>query len=263
MITLEFSGSNRGIRRECSNQTGRDVCVRRAMKYFFGVFLFLISAQTKGARFSVSEISSAEQGVFKILTGIGSFQGTGFPIEDSERIYIVTNLHVLFSAKSEQDILIENEHQGSLKIKRVAASTEIDLALIEVDDYKGPVFKLADFGQDDNSGYLMGFPNAQFKTTEVWGIHPLQLATLFKRPAGCDDKPNGILGSFDMINVSIPGGQILKGERNGVAPLNGNSGGPLLNRKKEALGVLFYSHCQELYFIDSRQIKDLLKEQSF
>ena len=230
------------------------------MKYLFLVFfIFKVSAQTKGERFFVSEMSSAEQGVFKIVIGGGSAQGTGFPIEDSGEVYIVTNFHVILSAQSEQDILIENERHGSLKIKRAAFSTGIDLALIEVDDYKGPVFKLADFEQDDNSGYLMGFPNSQFKTTEVWGIHPLRSTAVFKAP-GCNDSDSiDTLGLTDII-VSIPEEQMLKGKKNSGDPLDGNSGGPLLNRKKEVIGVLTDGDCQELYFIDSRQIKKLLKK---
>ena len=233
--------------------------MRRAVKYLFLVFfVFKASAQTEEGEFFVSEIRSAEQEVFKIMRGDGLFLGTGFPIEDSEKIYIVTNLHVILSSR--QGILIENKHQGSLKTKSVLASTEVDLALIEVDDYKGPVFKLADFTADSGSGYLMGFPNSQFKITEVRGIHFVREVQMFHTATDCNDThEEDVLGLTD-INVPIREGIILKGKRNDIDPLLGNSGGPLLSRKTEALGVIFYGDCQELYFIASRQIKSLLQK---
>ena len=204
----------------------------------------------------VSDMQEAEQAVFLITIHEAGTQGTGFLIKDSDKIYIATNFHVVMYAISERDVSIENKSWGRLKIKSVAAVSYLDdLVLIEVDDYKGPVFKLADFDSNSSFGHLMGFPGSKFKTTEVLGIHSLREAKVFNT-ATCGEED--IVGLTE-ITVSVLEMTMLQGEKADTAQMFGNSGGPLLNQRKEVIGMVVDGHCKELYFLDSRQIKNLIK----
>lgn len=149
-------------------------------------------------------IENSIPGVVTILTDIS--QGTGFIIDD--RGYIVTNAHVMQNARSAGVVTSDGEMHG---VALIGSDKNMDVILLKID---GDFHKLNLGNSDDiqiGEGVIaIGNPlGLQFSVTEgiVSATHR-----------------EGISGLFAYIQTD--------------AALNpGNSGGPLINKQEEVIGI--------------------------
>ena len=175
-------------------------------------------------------IESAVKSVVTIKTDLA--QGSGFVIASEG--YVVTNAHVMEGAKAAIVITYDGtSHQVSL----VGADTEMDVALLKIaDDYTPLDLGNSDDTQVGEKVIAIGNPlGLQFSVTEgiVSGIHR-----------------EGINGVESYVQTD--------------AALNpGNSGGPLINKQGEVIGINNFKvgNSESLGFaLESNYLKDTVNE---
>ncbi len=135
--------------------------------------------------------------------------GTGFFITTNG--YLLSNWHVVRNAKK---VKIKNK-QGVFSARIVVTDREKDLALLKVD---GGPFKPVQISRDESaalgeSAFTIGFPNVV-----VQGLEPKYTDGKISSLSGLHDDP-------DQYQISVP-----------VQP--GNSGGPLIGRDGQVIGIV-------------------------
>jgi S1-C subfamily serine protease len=136
--------------------------------------------------------------------------GTGFFISPDG--LVLTAHHVVEGARSIEIVLPGGKRYGA---KLLFAQPSIDLAVLET-EHRGDEFLSIPAALDSKLGdpvFTIGFP-----VTEILGSEP-------KFTEGTLSSLSGIRGDASMLQVSVP-----------IQP--GNSGGPLVNQRGEAIGVV-------------------------
>ena len=204
--------------------------MKKLIILFFVSFLGNAVADPTPWPFSVARM---EQAVFRLEFSPRTFREpnkTGFIIEVSGRTYIVTTFQAIKDWDPEEGIhRIINKKGRALKAKGLTSFSFLhNLALIEVEDYVGPVLKLADFNGKDSSVYMLGFPGGNLKQMQAESVKPVGNGTL--------------LGVRD-IPLAIPG----------------SSGGPVFNNKGKVIGVISTGYNYQVQFRKAHLINDLFK----
>jgi S1-C subfamily serine protease len=144
-----------------------------------------------------------------VLKKVGS--GSGFFITPN---LIITNHHVIDKAKN-IEIVYNNDQKIAATV--LAKDPANDLAILKVDDFKGPVSPLflgnTQNAKDGDPVYAVGFPM------------PTMLGDKAKLSEGIINSITGFKDDVRMYQISIP-----------IQP--GNSGSPLLNEKGQVIGVV-------------------------
>jgi S1-C subfamily serine protease len=139
--------------------------------------------------------------------------GSGFVIDKSG--HIVTNYHVVQGA---QQIEVSFSNQDTYKATLVGSDPSTDLAVLRIDVSSRALTPLALANSDDVS---VGDP-----------------VVAIGNPFGLDRTATAGIVSALQRNVTSPNGQAIDHIIQTDAPINqGNSGGPLLNRNGEVIGV--------------------------
>ena len=168
-------------------------------------------ARTEGAPGNTSVVIGAERST-----------GSGFVV-DAEG-YIVTNAHVVSGARRVQVVLPADNADGTLATalsgksslltaRIVGLASELDLALLKVDDMKLPALPLATYSE----------------------IHQGETVFAFGSPAGLRNSlTHGLVSA--VARQTDPDSPLIYIQTD--APINpGNSGGPLVNIRGEVVGV--------------------------
>jgi serine protease Do len=168
-------------------------------------------ARTEGAPGNTSVVIGAERST-----------GSGFVV-DAEG-YIVTNAHVVSGARRVQVVLPADNADGTLATalsgksslltaRIVGLASELDLALLKVDDMKLPALPLATYSE----------------------IHQGETVFAFGSPAGLRNSlTHGLVSA--VARQTDPDSPLIYVQTD--APINpGNSGGPLVNIRGEVVGV--------------------------
>ncbi len=159
--------------------------------------------------------------------------GTGFFIPSSTHTYIVTNYHVLIGAIQGTAKIVNKAETYPIE-SVVAIDRENDLAILQV---------------------------------AIPGIKPLPLGDSDKMKVGMYvytvGNPQGLEGTFSEGRISRIGTIHKKKRLQFTAPISpGSSGGPVLNRDQEVIGIAYmsYESGQDINFaIPSNYVKELLK----
>ena len=143
--------------------------------------------------------------------------GSGFIIDD-QRGYVLTNLHVIEQASSEESVSIMLPGGRRYGARVVGFDREYDIALLQIRELPARLVSLK-FG--DSSRLEVG-----------------QTVLAIGNPFGLDRTLTaGIISSLDR-NVRTRGDQVMKGLIQTDASINpGNSGGPLLDTMGRLIGV--------------------------
>jgi S1-C subfamily serine protease len=148
-----------------------------------------------------------------ISTGCGGLvTGSGFPIGDG---LVVTNAHVVSGTT---DHRIQTPDGTVLRATVVYFDPEVDIALLRVPGYAGPVLEFAQAGRG-TEGAVIGYPGGGPESIE---------------PAVVDGAVNA--EGRDIYNSNLVTRQIYVLQSR-VRP--GNSGGPLVDTQGHVLGVVF------------------------
>jgi S1-C subfamily serine protease len=161
---------------------------------------------------SASEVASSEVSPATSSTTVTA-SGTGFFISPDG--LLLTANHVIENAKV-IEIVLPNQKRSTAKV--LHSQPGIDLAILETDHRQGEYLSIPS-ALDSKLGeqvFTIGFP-----ATAVLGEDA-------KYSEGTVSSLTGIKGDASVLQVSVP-----------VQP--GNSGGPLINRKGEAIGVVISS----------------------
>ena len=157
-----------------------------------------------------------------VVIGAERSTGSGFVV-DAEG-YIVTNAHVVSGARRVQVVLPADNSDGTLATalsgksslltaRIVGLASELDLALLKVDDMKLPALPLATYSE----------------------IHQGETVFAFGSPAGLRNSlTHGLVSA--VARQTDPDSPLIYVQTD--APINpGNSGGPLVNIRGEVVGV--------------------------
>ncbi len=176
-------------------------------------------------------IEEAVKGVVTIRTEVG--QGTGFIVTDDG--YVVTNAHVLSGGVN---IIAITSEQQTLSATLLGYHTKLDVALLKIEgDYSELILADSDEVQVGEKVIAIGNPlGLQFSVSEgiVSGIH---------RP-GIDGETKAYIQTDAALNP-------------------GNSGGPLINKKGEVIGINNFKigNTENLGFaLESNYIKGTINE---
>ena len=197
------------------------------------------------------DLEDIQKLVFKIhVQRAGKFyQGTGLVVREN---LLVTNFHTFVHRydldpqpsssllyKMDMNFIkythVRNGEGERFRVVGVRGVDPVkDLIVLELEGYKGPSFKLADeLLEDDEEFYSVGFPKGNFMTThlrktkDVEGSHSYQLVPMIPRP---------------------------------VPIVSGNSGAPVLNSKKEVIGVTNMGTPTSLRVIRGEDLERVLHE---
>lgn len=190
-------------------------------------------AQDSVSKLSVADI--AYSNVLQLEDAMGT--GSGFVIERSGKKYIVTNAHVIETAKDmEKNVLVYTYTGKEYKVKFIGADSFYDISVFEFDEEAdSTVFPLKFSDGNYKIGetvYAIGNPLGYFPYTVTQGIISA------KNRQGQNAK-SGYLQSSAMLSA-------------------GNSGGPLVNENGELIGVntLGSQKAQQLNFALESRILD-------
>ncbi len=208
----------------------------RAVK--LSLFLFCFSASIKiqsnskiliepfSTAFSEELINKAQiaKAVWRIIGEKSS--GTGFFISKNK---IVTNAHVVQSAKDAEEITIVQEgNPRRLKVKKIVRlSIRYDLALLEVDGVVSDFLSLPEDPLNYSNVYALGYPKGQFQEIRQTGV--LKEDSFFS-----DNSDTG-----------------------------GASGSPVLNEDHQLVGVLHGGIYNYNIFIGLETLKSFIKDEYF
>lgn len=190
-----------------------DVLEEKVLEEEFGEDLYRVNGASGVA--SVKELvdMNAEAVVLvRTPTGLGS----GFVIHPDG--YVVTNDHVI-AGEHQLSVTVFDEQENEMvkvqfdNVRIVAASPEMDLALLKIEDAQGREFKTVPIGQSDN-------------------LRSGQTVFAIGSPLGLERTVSqGIVS----IRNRLVGGRIFIQTTAQINP--GNSGGPLFNTQGEVVGV--------------------------
>jgi S1-C subfamily serine protease len=156
----------------------------------------------------------------KMLNLTGAFcSGSGFVIEVNNKLYIVTNAHVISSASSDKgSISVFSMIRKKYEVKLLGADTFYDVAVLEFVDQPGKEFKKLEFRKKDirigEQVFAIGNPLGKYANTVT----------------------DGIISGKNRINNSALTGKL--GYLQSTAVLShGNSGGPLIDAEGQVVGL--------------------------
>ncbi|MBC6416187.1 MAG: trypsin-like peptidase domain-containing protein, partial [Bdellovibrionales bacterium] len=164
--------------------------------------------------------------VWKIEDKSGG-NGTGFFIGPTK---IITNFHVIDDLSSLEDIRITQEGTSrELRVKElVSVSIEEDLALLETEESVSDYLNLEKEKLDSPEAlYVVAYPGGEFKKINQTGV--LKWNSFFS------DNPYNF----------------------------GASGGPVLDKNHNLVGVVFKVHYNLLFFIEIEDLKKFLEDKGF
>ncbi|MBC6415269.1 MAG: bifunctional trypsin-like peptidase domain-containing/SEL1-like repeat protein [Bdellovibrionales bacterium] len=154
-------------------------------------------------------------------------KGTGFFIGPTK---IITNFHVIQTLSSLEDIRITQEETSrELRVKKlVSVSIEEDLALLETEESVSDYLNLEEEELDSpESLYVVAYPGGKFKKINQTGILKWNF-----------------FSSDNLYN-------------------SGASGGPVLDKNHNLVGVVSMAHYNLLFFIEIEDLKNFLEDKDF
>ncbi|MCY4523418.1 MAG: bifunctional trypsin-like peptidase domain-containing/SEL1-like repeat protein, partial [Halobacteriovoraceae bacterium] len=107
-----------------------------------------------------------------------------------------------------------------------------DIALLEIENYKGPVLQLEDVKDEDENYYLATYQGLSFHITDMSFIHSDTML---------DDIPFHQF-SYDARDIHM----------------NGSSGSPVLNNEGKVVGMISWGSERIVYVVKSEKIRELL-----
>lgn len=161
---------------------------------------------------------AAEAYVRSLDLGNALSSGSGFVIEEGGKMYVVTNSHVVESAKDEEEaIYVFSINQTRYEVRVKGGDSFYDFALLEFVTPPGKEVKATRFATDDprigEQVFAIGNPLGEYPYTVSDGIISAR-----NRVRG---GPTGMFGFLQSTATVIWG----------------NSGGPLINTRGEVVGV--------------------------
>ena len=167
--------------------------------------------------------------------------GSGFFIEFEGRIYLLTNNHVAENASS---IRVTTEESWQFSAKVIGSDAQIDVAVLQIDDFKGKSMPTVTLGDSDSleiGDWVVAIGNPLGLTHTV-------TAGIVSALGRNIDNPNASSRFRSLIQTD--------------AAINpGNSGGPLVNARGEVVGIntLIASDAEGLNFaININEVKQVL-----
>ena len=157
-----------------------------------------------------SAVKKAEQSIVQVMDD--ESLATGFVVRnDLGEAFVTINLHVVHDVISNPDSINQLQLIDRKGEKLEFQGLEVfavfpDLVLIKLKNYQGPSLQLADFDEESQDGYVLGFPDGQFKQMKIWNIR-------FK-------------GKIHLEGITYS------------RKIRGASGSPLLNEKGLVIGVM-------------------------
>ena len=183
--------------------------------------------------------SSSGNGIGSAIGGASEWTGTGFALRNN---YLVTNYHVIESAKSIVIHGVNGNFNKKFNATVVATDKHNDLALLLIEGANTP-----------NTGipYSIKIPSAEVGE-EVFVLgYPLTstMGKEIKLTTGVISSKTGFQGDVSLYQISAP-----------IQP--GNSGGPLFNSKGDVIGIVSSKHLGTEnvgYAIKTTYLKNLLE----
>lgn len=172
--------------------------------------------------------ASASVAYIEIETPTAIYSGSGFIVKnDTSGTYLATNNHVLETSPNEIYVWIGENKKRTANV--IARSEQYDLAIIKLaEPIEGKALTLSEDAKQGDEVFAIGYPVAANYLSDT-ETHLSNEATI----------TNGIIGSIhEMKNVEY--GPVITMLQINADINEGNSGGPLLNRMGQVVGINTY-----------------------
>lgn len=186
---------------------------------YIGIMLLILGSFITVLIFNKSDINDSIVYI-ECIDEISVRSGTGFVYKvDSDKNYIVTSYHVI---EGYSDIYVYNSGKEKIKASILNYDEYTDIALLTIED------KL------NLKEVVIGDSNEVKETDKVYAIGSLDLENLNRKSKG-----KVIDNEKEITMQTTHGSSNLNAIELDIEVSYGNSGGPLLNKNNEAIGMMF------------------------
>jgi len=168
-------------------------------------------------------VNKVDQAVFRIINFAGNGTGTGFVVNKDG--YIITNHHVIDGYKP-NELMILNKYFKSKDVKVIQTYPKKDIAILKINDYSLSAylkFEKSSKITKGSSSIAIGFPGA----ADIVGGTALYESKVTQ----------GIISAVIITDKDSEYGKAYKLIQTSSAINSGNSGGPLLSKDGNLIGI--------------------------
>ncbi|MCY4513175.1 MAG: bifunctional trypsin-like peptidase domain-containing/SEL1-like repeat protein [Bdellovibrionales bacterium] len=207
-----------------------DEFVRAGFIALWCIFSFSIHGAEVHERWPLA-VTKGHQAIVKVVND--EHTSTGFVVKNnSGEVFVTVSSHAIYNLIEEPKALsslqLIDRKGRVLPFQGLEAfAISPDLALVKLTDYKGPSLQLDHFDEESQEGFVLGFPDGDFKQMKIWNLRSS--------------------GKINLDGITY------------FREVPGSSGSPLFNSKGFVIGVLVRAGIQySVFFSRSSALKKLL-----